>query len=107
MAKVENKKAETKKADKIDYVTIGEYFREFLENKECRVLRFAPYGTMYAANPKTKKPTRVSIKLPPEICNTNLKELDNWVLNIIAIPRKVIFPEEEQKEEERDEKDNG
>ena len=81
-----------------DYVTIRQYFKELLDNKDCRVIRFSPYGTMYGANPKSKKPARVSIQLPKEICNTNLKDLDNWVLVVVAIPRKTIeeLPEEEE-----------
>lgn len=93
MAKTKAETNETKK----EYATIGEYFHDFLDNNECRIIKFVPYGTMYAANPKTKKPTRVSITLPSEICNTNLKELDNWVLIVVAIPREVVFPEGEQK----------
>jgi hypothetical protein len=104
MAKVENKKAEAKKADKTDYVTIGEYFSEFLESEECRVIRFALYGQCYGANKKTKKPARVSVRLPPEICDTNLKDLDNWILTIVAVPRELMYP---KKKEEREEKDNG
>ena len=104
MSKVENKKAETKKADKIDYLTIEEYFREYLESKECRVIKFIPYGQSYGANKKTKKPARVSVGLPSEICDTNLKDLDNWILTIVAVPRELMYP---KKKSERDEKDNG
>ena len=83
-------KTETKKDDKIEFVTIEEYFREFLENKECRVIKFRPYGQMYAANPKTKKSARISISLPSEICNTDLRDLDKWSLTIVAVPRELL-----------------
>ncbi|HUW90961.1 MAG TPA: hypothetical protein VMV43_10670 [Candidatus Nanopelagicaceae bacterium] len=98
-------KAEDKEVDKTEYITIGKYFHEFLENKECRVILFTPYGTMYAANPKTKKPARISVGLPSEICGNNLKDLDKWALTIVAIPRAVLETEKE-KEKKRDEKNN-
>ena len=104
MSKIENTKPETKKADKIEYVTIGKYFSEYLENEECRVIKFIPYGQMWGANHKTKKPARVTLGLPPEICDTDLRDLRKWSLTIVAVPIELIFP---KKKEERDEKDNG
>ena len=103
MAKVENEKSETKKADKIDYVTIGEYFSEFLESEECRVIKFIPME-IFGANLNTKKPARVKVVLPPEICNTDIRDLRKWSLTIVAVPRKLIYP---KKKSEKDEKDNG
>lgn len=100
-------KVEDKEVDKKEYITIGAYFHEFLENKECRVILFTPYGTMYAANPKAKKPARISVGLPSEICGENLKDLDKWALTIVAIPREVLETEKEtEKEKKRDEKNN-
>ena len=97
-------KAEEKIDDKVEYVTIEEYFREFLENKKCRVIKFSPYGQMYAANPKTKKPARISVGLPSEICNTDLRDLDKWSLTIVAVPRELINANKKKK---GDEKNNG
>lgn len=57
-AEVKKENEQPKKDDKTEYITIGKYFHDFLENKECRVILFRPYGTMYAANIKTKKPER-------------------------------------------------
>ena len=104
MSKVEDKKAETKKVDETAYVTIGKYFSEFLESEGCRVIKFMPYGQSYGANKKTKKPARVSVCLPPEICNTDLRDLRKWSLTIVAVPIEIIHP---KKKPERDEKDNG
>ena len=103
MAKVEREKAETKKVDETAYVTIGEYFREFLESEVCRVIKFIPME-IFGANLKTKKPARVKIVLPPEICNTDIRDLRKWSLTIVAVPRELIYP---KKKTERDEKDNG
>ncbi|MFX0141414.1 MAG: hypothetical protein ACFFDN_47690 [Candidatus Hodarchaeota archaeon] len=80
-----------------NYVTIRRFFEPFLDNNECRVLRLALYGQQWASNPKTKKPARLTIALPPEIVDTNLKALDDWAINLIAIPRRLI---EELKEKE-------
>lgn len=104
MSKVENNKAETKKVDEIVYVTIEKYFREYLENNECRVIKFMPCGQSYSANKKTKKPARISVALPPEICGADLRDLNKWSLTIVAVPIEIIHP---KKKEERDEKDNG
>lgn len=80
--------------------TIGEYFKSVLDNKKCRVIKFYPYGTMYAANKKTKKPARITIAIPNDLGNTeNLKFLDDWMFTIVAIPRKVI---EELKKEDKE-----
>ncbi len=72
-----------------DYITIGAFFKPFLENKDCRVFPFRFDGSSTAAN-KKRKHTRISIGIPNEICNTNLKELDNWCLYTVAIPREVL-----------------
>ena len=85
--------------EKKKFYTIGEYFKSVLNNKECRVIRFFPYGTMYAANKKTKKPARITIAIPNDLGNTeNLKFLDDWMFTIVAIPKKVI---EKLKEEDK------
>lgn len=96
-------KAEEKKDEKSEFITIGKYFHDYLENNECRVILFRPYGSMYAANSKTKKPARISVGLPPEICGDNLKDLDNWSLTIVAVPRKLL----DNKKKKGDEKNNG
>ena len=100
-AEVKKENEQPKKDEKAEFVTIGEYFSEFLENKECRVIKFRPYGQMYAANPKTKKPARVSLGLPSEICNTDLRDLDKWSLTIVAVPRKLLLTEEKKKGDEK------
>ena len=97
MAKIEAKKEEQGKP-----ITIRTYFKDYIDNKECRVLNFVLYGNSYGANYRTKKPARISIALSKEVCGENLKDLDNWVLKIIAIPRSVVFPEED-----KEEKNNG
>lgn len=102
MSKVENKEVETKKVDEIDYITIGEYFKPYLENKSCRIVNFMPIEK-WSANPKQKKSARVKILLPKEICNLSTQDLNNWFLSIVAIPRELIKP----KKTKIDEKDNG
>jgi len=82
-----------------EYVTIGEHFKPFLENKDCRVFPFRFDGSLTAAN-KKRKHTRISIGIPNEICNTNLKDLDNWCLYAIAIPREVLKKWEEEQEDD-------
>ena len=102
-AEVKKEKEQPKKADKIDHVTIGEYFSEYLENKSCRIVNFMPIEK-WSANPKQNKYARVKIQLPKEICNLSTKDLRNWFLSIVAIPRELIHPKEKS---ERDEKNNG
>lgn len=89
-------KSERKQEEKKDFVTIRKYFHEFLDNKECRIILFTPYN-MWAANPRTKKLTRVSVVLPKEICNTDLRELREWALTIVAVPRKLLKDSKEVK----------
>jgi hypothetical protein len=103
MAKTENIKIETKKVDETAYITIGKYFREYLESEECRVIKFIPME-IFGANLNTKKPARVKVVLPPEICNTDIRDLRKWSLTIVAVPKKLIT---HKKKTERDEKDNG
>ena len=74
--------------EKKDYITIGQQFEDFLDNKNCRVFPFHFDGSL-AAN-KKRKHARISIGVPNEICNTNLKDLDNWCLYAIAIPREAV-----------------
>ena len=93
-----------RRMSKEDYISIGKYFKEFLDNEDCRVIRFMPIES-WSANPKTKKQTRCKILLPKEICNTNLRDLDNWFLSIVAIPRKLI-EELEEKEKQENGKEN-
>lgn len=104
MSTTEVKKEEAKKVDKIDYITIGEYFREYLESEECRVIKFIPMQ-IFGANLNTKKPARVKVVLPPEICNTDIRDLRKWMLTIVAIPKELIITNKEKSE--RDEKENG
>ena len=85
--------------EKKDYITIGTFFDNFLKNKNCRVFPFRFDGSSTAAN-KKRKHTRISIGIPNEICNTNLKELDNWCLYAVAIPRDDFKKVIEQIEEE-------
>lgn len=90
MSKVEPN--ETKK----DYFTIGDFFKDFLEDKNCRVFNFSFDGQLTAGN--QKRCTRVSIQIPREICDKNLKELDDWCLYGIAIPRKKFTNEKDTKQ---------
>lgn len=55
--------------------------------------------------PGQKKPARVSVALPPEICNTDLRDLDKWMLTIVAIPKELIITN--KKKPKKDEKENG
>lgn len=82
-----------------EYITIGMFFEEFLENKESRVFPFLFDGSSTAAN-KKRKHTRISIGIPNEICNTNLKELDKWCLYAVAIPREDVKKVEAKLEKE-------
>ena len=100
MAKLKKEIIEERK----DFMTIGEYFKDVLENKECRIIKCVFYGNLTASSGtgKNKKPCRVSIALPKEICDNNLKALDDWFLTIVAIPRKTI-----NKLKENEVKENG
>ncbi len=82
-----------------EFFSIGGFFEPFLDNKECRVFNFAFDGSSYGANKKRR--ARVSIAIPKEMCDTNLKDLDNWCLFGVGIPREVLrkYEEEEKKKE--------
>jgi len=81
---------------KEDFFTIGDFFDGFLEDKDCRVFNFSFDGQLTAGN--KKRTTRVSIQIPREICDQNLKELDNWCLFGVAIPRKKFVKEEDKEQ---------
>lgn len=72
--------------EKEKYATIREIFEEHLDDRNCQVFRMALNGQCYGANSKGR-PARISVGLPKTICGTNLKDLDDWILIGIAIPR--------------------
>jgi len=80
-----------KMTEKEEFITIGDFFKDFLEDNDCRVFFFSFDGQLTAGN--QKRTTRVSIQLPREICDKNLKELDNWCLYAVAIPREKFKKE--------------
>ena len=88
----------SKEEKKERFITIREYFEGFLDNNKCQIFKFAYNGSLYAANPKTKKPCRISISLPKTIVDTNLKDLDKWVIVGVAVPREEIRKENEEKD---------
>lgn len=69
------------------------------DNGDIKTFSFIQYGSSYGAN--GKKPARVSIQMPIDMCNENnrnLGELRNWKMFIVAIPRekwKEVIEEEE------------
>lgn len=81
------------------YYTIKEFFKPFLDNKNCRVFPFQFNGSSTAGN--KKRVARVSISVPREMCDTNLKDLDNWCLFAIAIPREVLIKYEENEKRKK------
>ena len=85
--------------EKKDYITIGQQFEDFLDNKNCRVFPFYFDGSLTGAN-KKRKHARISIGVPNEICNTNLKDLDKWCLYAVAIPRDAVKEVEVRLEKE-------
>lgn len=58
------------------------------ECKEDKIFHFPfrLYGTAFAMT--DKKPTRVSISLPEDICGKSLSDLDKWAFVIIAVDKK-------------------
>ena len=72
------------------FQTIREIFDKYLDNPNIQTFGFRYNGQLYAANHKTKRPCRVSISIPKTICDTNLKDLDNWIIMGVAIPRDEI-----------------
>lgn len=62
--------------------TIREYFKPILDNKDVLLFRMVYHGQSYAGN--DKKPTRVSIIIPKEIANNNLKFMNDWNFTIVA-----------------------
>ena len=58
------------------------------ECKEDKIFNFPMRlcGSSFAMT--DKKPARVSMSLPADICGKNLKDLDKWVFVIIAVDKK-------------------
>lgn len=80
--------AEKKKENKDRFLTIREVFEKYLDNQNCQVFRFEYDGNLWAAT--EKKPCRVTIMLPRTVIDSNLKDLDKFLLLGVAIPRKEI-----------------
>ena len=88
-----SKQIETEKS----YSTIREFFEPLLDNKTIRIFHMNYYGQITAKS-KTK-PCRASIIIPSELDDTtNLKFLDNWHFEIIAIPINTIKELQEKKD---------
>lgn len=71
--------------------TIREYFKDFLDDKSLFLFRMVYDGQSYAGNDKkgkAKRNTRVSIIIPREIAENNLKFMHDWNFIIIGIKRE-------------------
>jgi len=68
-------------------ITIIDIADNFIKENDTKFFRFVMNGQSWGAT--DKKPARVSIAMPPDICNNknrNLGELNNWFIVCMAIP---------------------
>ena len=64
---------------------------KFSKEKDTKFFQFARYGQSYGAT--DKKPARVTIQMPIDICNNknrNLGEIDNYFGIVMFIPKEKI-----------------
>jgi len=57
--------------------------------KDIVIFRFSQYGQSWGASFRGKKkikPARISIEVPEEVCNKDLRDLRKWKIFLIAIP---------------------
>ena len=64
-------------------ITIGKFFESVINDKDCRVMNFAPTELWGASK---KLGARVKIVLPKEICGADIRDLRKWNLFIVAVP---------------------
>lgn len=70
------------------FMTIREFFKSVLDDRDIQVFRMAFDGQCYAST--AKRNARVSIGLPRTIVDGNLKALDDFLFFGVAIPREII-----------------
>lgn len=78
-------------------LTIREYFKPILDNKDVTLFRMVYHGQSYAGT--DKKPTRVSIIIPKEIAENNLQFMNEWEFIIVA--KKIAKEVKEENEDVR------
>jgi len=66
---------------------ILQYINSIPDNLKLAFFNLSYDGQCYAGNPKRKTNTRVSIIIPKDIANDNLKYMSNWNFVIIGIKR--------------------
>lgn len=57
--------------------------------KDIFIFHFRQYGQSSGASYRGKKkvkPARISIEMPPEVCDKDLRDLKKWRIFLIAIP---------------------
>lgn len=67
---------------------IMEELKDDYEN--MKVFPFYQNGASYSANHKKGVPARISIALPSDIVDDDLKELDNWMFRVIAFRKSKL-----------------
>ena len=72
--------------DKVE-IKIIDFMKEFIDDEDIITFKLAFDGQVYSAN-KTHSSARGMIMFPKEICKDNLKDLDKWVMCVIAIPKE-------------------
>ena len=68
-----------------DNPTVREFFKSILDDKETYIFRMVYDGQSWAGNPKRKTNTRVSIIIPKDIAENNLKFMRDWNFYIIGV----------------------
>ena len=71
--------------------TLREIFERFRKDDDTRIFRFMRAGTSYGAT--NKKPARVSIQMPNDICNNenrNLGEMSKYLGIVMLMDKEKV-----------------